>query len=246
MAKQAAEQSKKPQPGVRPYIPSGLEMVMLRNQFYQKNYRRMTSLCLLLILVIAGLIGFIFYQYYTQPTPSYFATSADGKLLKIDPLSRPGISKQELFQFAIEAATSSYTYDFVNYRNEFEKAREYYTSAGYNKLLKAIEESRNLKAVIERKLVTTARVTGTPQLDAEDPYGLAPNGRYYWKLEMPMVVEYGNNNPANYLRQNLIVKLTIVRVPIWESSRGIGISSIVVYENLSNQQSRNPNTQRGS
>lgn len=218
---------------VTPYIPSGLEAVMFRNNFYRNNYRRMVSLNLLLLLVICGLIGFIAYQHHTRPTPTYFATSTDGKILEVLPLNRFDISENELFQWAMEAARASYSYDFVNYRQKLQTAQQYYTTVGYNSLLAAIRESRNLELVKDKKMTTAARISGAPSLvqrqGRTNPW--EENGRVTWEVQFPMDVLYTNGKPEDQIIQRLIVTLVIERVPVWDSSMGIGIRSIIVREN---------------
>ncbi len=229
---------KKPQSGkkapskgkpVTPFVPSGLEAVLLRNNFYRNNYRRMVSLSMLLCLVIAGLIGFIAYQHYTRPQPQYFATTEDGKLFKIAPLSTRNMSNNQLFEWATQAALASYTYDFVNYRTELQNAKLFYTAQGHASLLNAISASRNLEAVKSKKMTTSARITGNPTLSA--PVRL-DNGRFVWEVEFPMEVLYTNGRIQDQIIQKIIVNLTITRVPVWESSKGIAIKSIVVRENI--------------
>lgn len=237
MATEASSQQKaKAQPKgraekVTPYIPSGLEMVLMRNNFYQKNYRRMVTFSLFLTLILLGLGGFNFYQYYTRPTPKFFATTEDGKLLQLDPLTSPNKTINELFSWAKDAAISSFTYDFVNYRKELQDAKLFYTPAGHAQLLKAIQESRNLEAVKAKKMTTTARVmSNKPTIIAQ---GVSKTtNRYSWKIQFPMRVWYTNNNPQDQIVQDVMVTMLISRVPVWDSSMGIGIKSIVVREIL--------------
>ena len=215
---------------VAPYIPSGLEIVMMRNNFYRKNYRKMVVVSLMLTLICGGLTGFIFYQYKTRPTPKYFATTEDGKILVLDELSAQSKTDNELFAWAKEAAIASFTYDFRNWRTEIQAAKIYYTPAGHRQLLKAITESRNLTAVKKKKLATFVEMSSTkPKII--DQGVQQSTGRYTWIIEFPMRVTYLNSNhPTDTIVQNLTMKMTISRVPIWDSSIGIGINSIVVRE----------------
>ncbi|HRE30926.1 MAG TPA: DotI/IcmL/TraM family protein, partial [Candidatus Berkiella sp.] len=68
-----------------------LELVVLRNNFYRDNYRRLMLVCLGLICLTGGLIYWGLYERTHKPLPQYFATTYDGKLIPLIPLSEPGI-----------------------------------------------------------------------------------------------------------------------------------------------------------
>jgi len=201
----------------------GVELVMLRNNFYRDNFRRLMVLCLLLMAVIAGLMGYIFYQEQNKPRPTYFATTTDGKLIKLIPLNQPNLKTNALLQWATEAGTAAYTYDFVNYRKALQDIREYFTKRGYQNYLKALKESTNLEAVKSKKLVVSAVPTGAPVVLKE---GVTANNKYAWQVQFPMLITY--QSASDTVRQNIVVTMLITRVNTLESEKGVGIASFVV------------------
>lgn len=199
-----------------------LEMIMARNYFYRDNYYRMMAICFWLLLLGFGLGGYIYFQYISRPAPKYFATTTEGALIELIPLDQPNLSTNTLLQWTTQAATSAYTYNFVNYRDAFQQARNYFTPEGYKNYLKAIEDSRNLEAVKEKKLVVSSVPTGAPIVVNEGRIA----GRYAWQVEMPMLISY--QSATEVIRQNIKLTMLIVRIPTLDSPKGIGIAQFIV------------------
>lgn len=224
----AKKGKKKPaKPDVIKPSPStgGLELVMLRNNFYRDNFRRLMIMCLLLLGTIGGLIGYIYYQEQNKPKPTYFATTSDGKLIKLISLDQPNLKTNALLQWATEAGTAAYTFNFVNYRKALQDVRQYFTKRGYQNFLKALTDSNNLEAVKRKKLVVSAVPTGAPVILKE---GRTSNGRYAWQVQFPMLLTY--QSASDSIRQNIVVTMLITRIPTLESEKGVGIASFVVRE----------------
>lgn len=196
-----------------------LEVVRLRNNFYRDNYRRVVLALLLMILINIGLVAIITYQITQRPTPQYFATSSDGKIIPLYALSQPIITTNELLQWSAQAAVASYTYGFATYRKDLQAASEYYTTDGWKEFMAGLERSRNLELVISRKLSVTAVATGAPIVTDQGVI----NGRYAWKMQIPILVNYES---AGYKqRQALVVNMVITRVSTLEKPKGIAIAS---------------------
>ncbi|HET9843238.1 MAG TPA: hypothetical protein VFP93_01105, partial [Gammaproteobacteria bacterium] len=60
--------AKRPVKTGHPRESSGLEMVLLRNNFYRDNFRRLMVACLLMITAIIVLAGIIIFLIYTRPS----------------------------------------------------------------------------------------------------------------------------------------------------------------------------------
>ncbi len=198
-----------------------LEVVKLRNNFYRDSYRRVILVLLLSIIlnVLLAIAGGYLFMY--RPNPQYFATTADGRVIKLVPLSQPNLSKRAVLQWAVQAATSAYSYNFVNYRKQLEEASNYFTPEGWQQFLKSLEASRNLKAVEAKKLVVSAVPTGAPVVVQE---GLI-RGRYAWKIQMPMLVTY--QSASTQIQQSLFITMLVTRVPTLNAPKGIGIAQFV-------------------
>lgn len=231
-ASATSKQKKKAAPSGPQTLPSmksgGLELVMLRNNFYRDNFRRLMIFCLVLLLIIIGMGSFIYYQETHKPTPKYFATTHDGKLIKLVPLNQPNLTTNALLQWAVEAATAAYTFNFVDYRKALQDVRGYFTNLGYQNFIKALQDSRNLEAVKSKKLVVSAVPTGAPVVLRE---GVTSSGLYAWQVQFPMLLTY--QSASDLITQNITITMLISRVPTLESDKGIGIASFVVQEGVS-------------
>ncbi len=207
-------------------VEEALAHVLLRNDFYRDSYHRMLSAFLLLLVVIAGLIGFTYFLYLTRPTPHYFATTPDGKLIEMPALNQPNLQTNTLLQWATSAATAAYTFNFVNYKEALQAVSQYFTTAGYESFLQALKASNNLDAVKAKKLVVSAVPTGTPVILKK---GLVRStGQYAWEVQLPLLISYQSVN--DILRQDIVVTLLIVRVSTLDSPDGIGIERFIVEE----------------
>lgn len=198
-------------------------LVMTRNFFYRDNHRRLMVFSFLLILLNFCLFGFIWQQHENRPTPKYFATHDDGKLIDIAPLDKPNLRTNSLLNWATEAATSVYNFDFVHYREQLQKANVYFTTTGYKNFLAALKDSNNLKAVQQKKLVVSAVASGAPVILDE---GVLEHGVYAWKMQVPMLITY--QSVSEYFTQNVIIEMLVVRQSTLSKPKGIAIQYMLV------------------
>lgn len=202
-----------------------IQNILARYEFYRDRYRWV--LYILLAQTVAMIISLTTISYLAKrnPEPRYFATRADGALIRLVPLKEPMLTRSAVLSWAGRAATAAFTFDFVNFRQQLQDASQAFTADGWRTFLKALEDSRNLLAVKERKLVVTAALQGAPVLLTEG----AVNGKYQWRIEMPVVVAYQSGSDSQ--RQSLLVVMTVARVPQLEFPEGIGITQFVARPN---------------
>lgn len=198
-----------------------VELVRLRNNFYRDNYRRLVGCVMVLLVIVVMLVGTIFYQIANRPTPRYFATTIDGRIMPLFPLSEAMLSPAELLQWAHRAAVSAYTYNFVNYRSAMQQLQNKFTSDGWRYYEDALRTARTLEMVIAKKLVVSAVATGTPVILDQ----AIVSGRYSWKVQIPLLVTY--QSPNEQTQQPMVVTIIISRVPTVDMPKGIAIVSFV-------------------
>ena len=205
-------------------VDGAAELVRLRNNFYRDSYRRLIVALVILLLVIAMLVGVVFYQIYNRPESKYFAATADGRIMQLFPLSQPMLSPGELLQWAHRAAISAYTYNFVNYRDALQELQNNFTPAGWRYYENALKASRNLEMVVAKKLVVSAVATGTPVIVDQ----AVVDGRYSWKIQIPLLVSY--QSPNEQTQRPVMAMLIVSRVPNVDMPKGIAIVSFVASE----------------
>jgi intracellular multiplication protein IcmL len=199
-----------------------LTVVGLRNQFYKDSQRRV-MLTLLIAIVVNLLLGVLLFYIITHPpAPKYFATSINGRITPLFPLSEPNQSDSAVLQWANQAAIAAFTYNFVNYRDELQASSGFFTAEGWDQFLNALQQSNNLDAVKAKKLIVSAVATRAPIILQKGVL----NGSYSWRVQMPILVTY--QSASEFTQQNNVVTMLITRVSTLNSPRGIGIAQFVV------------------
>lgn len=200
-----------------------VETVVLRNEFYRDGYRK--SLSIIVFLIVANILALmaVMTLYNQKPEARFFATSSDGRIIPIEPLSSPGLSSAEILDWTTRAAIKTYSYDHVNYRSALQDVSEMFTGTGWTKFQEALQKSRMLRTVIAQKLVMTAVPTGAPVILEEG----VRNSRYLWKIQIPMLLKLqGEKN----LTQPVKVTVLVQRVSLINNPKGVAIVNYVVSE----------------
>lgn len=188
----------------------------LREKVYTSNRITIAAIVALVFSVMAN-----FYLFTQDPDIKYFATDTDGKIKEMIAINEPIQSINEVLSWTTDSITKAYTFSFANYRQELQAVRPNFTTDGWDGFQRALEESGNLKAVIQNMFVTTAVPRGAPVIVGE---GLI-NGRYAWRVEVPIIVTYQSANART--TQDLLVSAIIVRRTELEHPRGLGISQLI-------------------
>ncbi|QQG36448.1 MAG: type IVB secretion system apparatus protein IcmL/DotI [Micavibrio aeruginosavorus] len=195
-----------------------LGAVVIRNEFYRDGYRTMLRVALLLVLVIVFQIGVMFYVVKTNRMEyRYFATTEDGRLIPMAPLSEPNLSSPALMSWVAQAATEVMTFGFNDYRRRLQEASRNFTRRGWESFSSALQRSRIIETVEANQQVVTAAPTGAPVIQSE---GMV-KGRYQWVVQVPMSLSYQAGSKTR--TDDVLVTLVIVRVPRLESPNGVGI-----------------------
>ncbi|MCB1563422.1 MAG: type IVB secretion system apparatus protein IcmL/DotI [Alphaproteobacteria bacterium] len=196
----------------------GLGTVVVRNEFYRDGYRSLLRLTFIMGLTILGLLAAIFFVIQTnQPENRYFATTEDGRLVPMVPLSEPNLSTPALMSWVAQACTEVMTFGFNDYRRRLQEASRNFTRRGWESFTLALQRSRIIDMVEANQQVVSAAPQGAPILESE---GMVA-GRYQWVVQIPMTLTYQSGDRQK--SDSLLITVVIVRVPRLESPNGIGI-----------------------
>lgn len=166
----------------------GLEMVVTRNNFYRDHYY-FTLFAVLLVLAINVFLGFmIFYKWQHPAEPQYFATSADGRIIKVHALDDPAVSDDFVVQFASETLQKSFSLDYMHWKAQLQEAQNNFTPDGWNYFTDALKKSNNLKTLVELKMVSNVEMTGAPEIVTKAVVG----GHYAWNIQVPVLLTFTN------------------------------------------------------
>ncbi len=158
----------------------------------------------------------------SPPAPEYFATTADGRLIPLVPISEPYVPQEALLTWATQSATQAYTIDYVHEKQQLSALRELFTLEGFKGHLKALDEAGILTAVQKRRLITRVVATDPSVVTNQGVLG----NRYAWRVEVPIQIGYEGSSSTSPPQRN-IVELLIVRVPTNELPRGYAIHQMI-------------------
>ncbi|WCE92939.1 DotI/IcmL/TraM family protein [Acidithiobacillus ferriphilus] len=133
----------------------------------------------------------------TQPAiVKFVAVNAEGGETPLITTNKPMMGDAAVLTFTQRAVEDSFSLGFANYRLDMQRARKFYSDAGWNGYLDALHKSHDLLAVRRRQLDMTVVVSGPPTVVKQ---GVQANGRYGWIVQMPvrLVFEGDGERSAN-------------------------------------------------
>lgn len=198
---------------------SGLGRVVARNEFYRDGYRLALRVAVIQTFIIFGLIGAMFFIIAVhQPENRYFATTEDGRLIPMVPLSEPNLSTPALLAWTAQAASETMSFSFSNYRRNLQQSSRYFTKEGWESFSLALQQAQIIKSVEENNQEVSAVPRGAPVLK----FGGVVGGQYQWQVQIPMILTYVSGSKSR--SENLLITIVVVRVPRLESPNGVGIA----------------------
>lgn len=186
------------------------------------SHKFATFIALTLLGFQLFLLTGIYLQYYTRPADQYYALPPSQNSFTIEALDRPTVSPAALTRWATLAATATYTIDFVHAEENINKLKDYFTTSEYENYRVALDQSRLIQNIIDKKLITSA-VSVAPAMITKEGLGL--DGKYTWQISVPILVSYLSS--SSDVKEFRVVSLTIVQVPTQDAPKGIGIAQYV-------------------
>ena len=217
------------QPQANPQIEHyAIEVVRARNDYYRESYRKLLLGVLISIIASFLLIGIFLYQRHSFPEPVYFATNQDGSLKIMVPLNLPYADDKAVLDFVSETILSTFSYDFLNYRNTLQYVRTRFTPDGYQNFIDALTKSENLRTVLLKKFSVTVKFAGDPVILQQ---GVLPStNTYAWRIQVPMDVYYVSSQEQKV--QPVIATLVLTRVSSLLNEYRVAIASLVLTDRV--------------
>lgn len=200
----------------------GLTLVLLRNAFYRDNYRRAVFAVVTVFFINAFLLISIIYRYTHPPEPQYFATNSQYQLIKWYPLSDPVRDNNYVLQWTSNAVQQAFSLDFVHWQQQLQAAQNNFTTDGWYWFVNAFKQSNDLKSLVSLKMVSNAEITAAPQVQ----YQGVLNGRYIWKILLPMMITYANST-GKVINVPFKVTLIVQRVSVQDNPSLIEINQFL-------------------
>jgi intracellular multiplication protein IcmL len=198
---------------------------LARLEFYKKHFGPVVWAVLIEAIVIGVMVVAFVILKSQQVEREYFGVDGKtGRMIPMVPMSDPYISRSALLTWAQTCVTDANTYDFVNYRKEFEQSSQCFTDEGWNQFSAAVEKAGTLQTVKDERLVASAVAAGAGVVTREGIRG----GIYTWEMQLPVTISYqGGSSTTTAITQKLLVTLLVTRVPTDQKVEGVGIAQYI-------------------
>lgn len=184
-----------------------------------------TALCVLSLLSA-------FYFATRKTPPIYIPIAPTGQIVPTYPLSEPAHKDPEVMeawvsQWALDGMRHAFTYDYLNFSEQINSAQSYFTYRGWTSFIKGLSESQNFNTVRQQKMIVKfTPKTGPTILGVE-----VREGRLSWVLQFDAMLEFvAHDGTHNGFKQDVVVKMVIVRMSTVDSPKGLGIDQVVLKE----------------
>ncbi len=203
-----------------------LSAVITRNVYYKDGYRNLQRIAIIEgVAIVVLVLALLFAVFVMRPEQAYFATTADGRIVPLVPLSAPYVDNSRVIQWGAQAVTETMTFGFHDYQARLNQAlQENFTMAGRQSFYDALNRSGLLEGVRTRRQVLSAATPQTPIIIEEGVDG--QTGWYRWVLRFPLNLTIESGTKVDTLRYT--VSAVIVRVSTLENEDGLGIQQIIM------------------
>jgi intracellular multiplication protein IcmL len=205
-------------------MPYGAVEVMGGLHWYQSQYRGSLKALLVLSLTLLAATALCIFLVLSRPEPKYFASSPDGRIVELVPLSRPVLSDAGLLNWVAETVTSTLALDFLHWRDKLTSIRPNFTQEAFKSVLESLKAAGVLAMIEEKRLNVSAVVSRAPVITAS---GTTEDGRMGWKIEVPVIVSYESSKGVESTQQ-LLATVLVGREETSINPRGVAIRQIVL------------------
>lgn len=214
-----SKENKRPSAGAP---PGALEAVVTRNLFYRDGYRNLMKIAILEgMALVALIIALAVTISVSRPQDRFFATTADGRLIRMVPLNESNMNDAALISWSARAASDVMTFGFHDYQKRLQESSSYFTRRGWQSFSEALDRSRVMEGVQQSQRVVTAAPKSAPVIVQQ---GLV-DGIYRWVVNLPLIVTYQAGTATQ--SDTINVELVIVRVSTLDNPSGVGIQQWV-------------------
>lgn len=190
---------------------------------HENDYYRIYQPRFLLALIGGTTVAIVWalilmLQICTRPLPVFYATQPDGHKIILQPQNSPSLKADTILAIATKGAIASYTFDFVNYKQQISLAKYYFTASGWKNYLASIADV--IKTVKSNKLFIYAVVNGPPIIARQG----VVDGVYSWEVQLPFLVTYQSAQTIEKYNFTIIMRIVAVNTNV--NPIGVGIDSL--------------------
>lgn len=198
-------------------VQAKMEAIPFLDEYRSKVGWIGTGLCLALL----SLLIFYVSARNIEP-PGVFILLAPGQGGQAQPMRLPNQSLATIQGWSREVVQKTYTFDFLNYRQQLGGARKYFTPEGWQAFEKAFLASELVKSVEKNKLSVSVTPTADPVV--QPPIKLK-GSEFAWRVAVPVVVSFSGDTPTQ--SQQMVMQVLVIRVPTIDNPKGLGVQQLL-------------------
>ena len=201
--------------------PRGRKIIVENREYYQKAYFHSIRIAFALVCVLFLSVGANIVQALYAPTPRYFASDNEMRFVPLTPLSEPQMSQGGLLNWVANSVAATFTYDFRNWKNQFDSVRDRYTQKAFSEMMESLKTG-SLAMVVEKRYVASCVATSTPIISKEGVL----DGVQTWIIKVPIIITYESSEGVEN-QQTLEAKMIVQRCKTSINPRGVQIAQLV-------------------
>lgn len=221
---------KGPQPKVKDNNPLGIKKptvpytyVTESRHWYKDQYRRSLFVALIALSLLAVSMSMNIILVLKETPPKYFSATPDLRLVEMTPLDQPLVSQGGLLNWASEVVTSTFSLDFLHWRNQLMTSKQNFFDDSFDGVLANMQSSGILTLIKDQRLNLKTVLESAPVITAE---GIL-SGAKSWQIEFPIILSYESSNGVENT-QHLIADVLIQRVSTTEHPRGLKVKRLIL------------------
>jgi len=174
---------------------------------------------IILVLLITSTASLAWYA--AAKKVNVIAISQSGEIRNPIPLNQAFVNAPRVISFASSALQAAFSHDFANYRSTVSRAKGFFTEEGSKSFQSAIDPL--LEKIRQQRLVMS--ITFEPPVIMRGPY--LYGGRVMWDVQS-VITLFFQGTQSQYPVQKRLATMTVVRVPLDQTPRGVAIDSIQI------------------
>lgn len=216
------------------------ELVLLRNEFYQRSYKQIKQTVVVLLLISILLIGFIIHQKnILRPKPRYIPTTPDGRIIYNPPvdenhliLSRQTVNPATGIIVGMPEPTRTFAelqpdgesalilyWAYIAISDMFDYDYVHYREViqSSSKYFTPLGHQNFIQALVSSKNLETVKARSavvipeiTGKVELQETYMI--DGHFAWNVIVPVQLTYASAQDATPIVQQLRANLRIARV----------------------------------
>lgn len=191
----------------------------LKRIILQAGNRALKTVVIVEAVLIAVLVAAVYYLATHVPPVRTVGLTSDLRIVPLPALTDATLSNAQITNFAAKAIPETYTFDFVNYKAQLQRAgNEYFTREGFESFAKELNSRGVLSRVKSGKFVLTTVVTSAPTIVAQGSAG----DRYVWRIQAPVLLTLQNSERR--ASEKRLAEIVVVRSAEMTEQSGVGIT----------------------